>query len=129
MLATVLRGLVPGVPYRAEVAAATGAGVGARSAPISIRIGECPMVLQHSRVGISVGLVARDGCLAPLASMCLQHPQWSRTWGQWDGAAWRSAWPRWRGGQPSSLVSAVPSGSSSLGLQHGSTAAAAAGKS
>lgn len=42
MLATVLRGLVPGVPYRAEVAAATGAGVGARSAPISIRIGECP---------------------------------------------------------------------------------------
>uniref|UniRef100_A0A8V1A2R0 Roundabout guidance receptor 3 n=1 Tax=Gallus gallus TaxID=9031 RepID=A0A8V1A2R0_CHICK len=42
VLATVLRGLVPGVPYRAEVAAATGAGVGARSAPISIRIGECP---------------------------------------------------------------------------------------
>ncbi|XP_048824307.1 roundabout homolog 3 [Lagopus muta] len=38
VLATVLRGLVPGVPYRAEVAAATGAGVGARSAPISIRI-------------------------------------------------------------------------------------------
>lgn len=40
MLATVLQGLVPGVPYRAEVAAATGAGVGARSAPIPIRIGE-----------------------------------------------------------------------------------------
>ncbi|XP_042656481.1 roundabout homolog 3 [Tyto alba] len=38
VLATVLRGLVPGVPYRAEVAAATGAGVGARSAPIPIRI-------------------------------------------------------------------------------------------
>ncbi|XP_021231746.1 roundabout homolog 3 isoform X5 [Numida meleagris] len=38
VLATVLRGLVPGVPYHAEVAAATGAGVGARSAPISIRI-------------------------------------------------------------------------------------------
>ncbi|OXB56019.1 hypothetical protein ASZ78_015483 [Callipepla squamata] len=38
VLATVLRGLVPGVPYRAEVAAATGAGVGARSAPISIHI-------------------------------------------------------------------------------------------
>lgn len=42
MLATVLQGLVPGVPYRAEVAAATGAGVGARSAPVPIRIGECP---------------------------------------------------------------------------------------
>ncbi|XP_074707142.1 roundabout homolog 3 [Strix uralensis] len=38
VLATVLRGLVPGVPYHAEVAAATGAGVGARSAPIPIRI-------------------------------------------------------------------------------------------
>ncbi|XP_054659154.1 roundabout homolog 3 [Grus americana] len=38
VLATVLRGLVPGVPYRAEVAAATGAGVGARSAPVPIRI-------------------------------------------------------------------------------------------
>ncbi|NXW38852.1 ROBO2 protein, partial [Phaetusa simplex] len=40
VLATVLRGLVPGVPYHAEVAAATGAGVGARSAPVPIRIGE-----------------------------------------------------------------------------------------
>ncbi|XP_065507964.1 roundabout homolog 3 [Caloenas nicobarica] len=38
VLATVLRGLVPGVPYRAEVAAATSAGVGARSVPIPIRI-------------------------------------------------------------------------------------------
>ncbi|KAM6191116.1 roundabout homolog 3 [Sarcoramphus papa] len=38
VLATVLRGLVPGVPYRAEVAAATGAGVGARSAPVPIHI-------------------------------------------------------------------------------------------
>ncbi|XP_027753590.1 roundabout homolog 3 [Empidonax traillii] len=40
VLATVLRGLVPGVPYHAEVAAATGAGVGARSAPVPIHIGE-----------------------------------------------------------------------------------------
>lgn len=40
VLATVLRGLVPGVPYHAEVAAATSAGVGARSVPIPIRIGE-----------------------------------------------------------------------------------------
>ncbi|XP_068274217.1 roundabout homolog 3 [Nyctibius grandis] len=40
VLATVLRGLVPGVPYHAEVAAATGAGVGARSAPVPIRVGE-----------------------------------------------------------------------------------------
>ncbi|XP_026719365.1 roundabout homolog 3 [Athene cunicularia] len=38
VLATVLQGLVPGVPYHAEVAAATGAGVGARSAPVPIRI-------------------------------------------------------------------------------------------
>ncbi|XP_014744231.1 PREDICTED: roundabout homolog 3 [Sturnus vulgaris] len=38
VLATVLQGLVPGVPYRAEVAAATSAGVGARSAPVPIRI-------------------------------------------------------------------------------------------
>lgn len=40
MLATVLQGLVPGVSYRAEVAAATSAGVGARSAPVPIHIGE-----------------------------------------------------------------------------------------
>ncbi|XP_037265976.1 LOW QUALITY PROTEIN: roundabout homolog 3 [Falco rusticolus] len=38
VLATVLQGLVPGVPYHAEVAAATGAGVGARSAPVPIHI-------------------------------------------------------------------------------------------
>lgn len=44
MLATVLQGLVPGVPYRAEVAAATSAGVGARSAPVPIRIGESLIV-------------------------------------------------------------------------------------
>lgn len=46
VLATVLQGLVPGVPYRAEVAAATGAGVGARSAPVPIHIGECPHTVQ-----------------------------------------------------------------------------------
>ncbi|XP_066059395.1 roundabout homolog 3 [Chamaea fasciata] len=44
VLATVLRGLVPGVPYRAEVAAATSAGVGARSAPVPIHIGESLIV-------------------------------------------------------------------------------------
>ncbi|XP_053819431.1 roundabout homolog 3 [Vidua chalybeata] len=44
VLATVLRGLVPGVPYRAEVAAATSAGVGARSAPVPIHI--APLVDQ-----------------------------------------------------------------------------------
>ncbi|XP_030919765.1 roundabout homolog 3 [Geospiza fortis] len=38
VLATVLQGLVPGVPYHAEVAAATSAGVGARSAPVPIHI-------------------------------------------------------------------------------------------
>ncbi|XP_031989513.1 roundabout homolog 3 isoform X2 [Corvus moneduloides] len=44
VLATELRGLVPGVPYRAEVAAATSAGVGARSAPVPIHIGETLIV-------------------------------------------------------------------------------------
>nr|XP_054503372.1 roundabout homolog 3 [Agelaius phoeniceus] len=44
VLATVLQGLVPGVPYRAEVAAATSAGVGARSAPVPIHIGESLIV-------------------------------------------------------------------------------------
>ncbi|XP_063273830.1 roundabout homolog 3 [Prinia subflava] len=44
VLATVLRGLVPGVPYQAEVAAATSAGVGARSAPVPIHIGESLIV-------------------------------------------------------------------------------------
>ncbi|XP_058674973.1 roundabout homolog 3 [Ammospiza caudacuta] len=44
VLATVLHGLVPGVPYRAEVAAATSAGVGARSAPVPIHIGESLIV-------------------------------------------------------------------------------------
>lgn len=40
VLATVLQGLVPGIPYHAEVAAATSAGVGTRSAPVPIHIGE-----------------------------------------------------------------------------------------
>eukprot|EP00076_Gallus_gallus_P029473 XP_015153567.1 roundabout homolog 3 isoform X5 [Gallus gallus] len=53
VLATVLRGLVPGVPYRAEVAAATGAGVGARSAPISIRIAS----FAFAPTGASMGAV------------------------------------------------------------------------
>ncbi|KAL9825752.1 roundabout homolog 3 isoform 2-T2 [Geothlypis trichas] len=44
VLATVLQGLVPGVPYRAEVAAATSAGVGARSAPVPIHVGESLIV-------------------------------------------------------------------------------------
>ncbi|XP_068772899.1 roundabout homolog 3 [Struthio camelus] len=38
-LAAVLRGLVPGVPYRVQVAAATAAGVGVRSPPVPVRIG------------------------------------------------------------------------------------------
>ncbi|XP_030361101.1 roundabout homolog 3 [Strigops habroptila] len=38
VLAAVLRGLVPGVLYHAEVAAATSAGVGTRSVPIPIRV-------------------------------------------------------------------------------------------
>ncbi|KFO61605.1 Roundabout 2, partial [Corvus brachyrhynchos] len=46
VLATELRGLVPGVPYHAEVAAATSAGVGARSAPVPIHI--APLVEQDA---------------------------------------------------------------------------------
>lgn len=40
VLVAVLQGLVPGVLYHAEVAATTSAGVGARSVPIPIRVGE-----------------------------------------------------------------------------------------
>ncbi|XP_035411626.1 roundabout homolog 3 [Cygnus atratus] len=61
VLATVLQGLVPGVPYRAEVAAATGAGVGARSAPVPIRI--APPVEQEA------GPVGRGGVAEHLAEM------------------------------------------------------------
>ncbi|KFV71469.1 Roundabout 2, partial [Dryobates pubescens] len=43
VLATVLRGLVPGVPYRAEVAAATGAGVGIRAQPLHRYWGVLPV--------------------------------------------------------------------------------------
>ncbi|XP_053125970.1 roundabout homolog 3 isoform X3 [Hemicordylus capensis] len=39
---TVLQGLVPGMLYRTEVAAATSAGVGVRSAPITIQIKPLP---------------------------------------------------------------------------------------
>lgn len=37
---TVLQGLVPGMFYRTEVAAATSAGTGVRSAPVTIQISE-----------------------------------------------------------------------------------------
>ncbi|XP_019345707.2 roundabout homolog 3 isoform X4 [Alligator mississippiensis] len=38
VLSTVLQGLVPGILYRTEVAAATSAGVGVRSTPVTIQI-------------------------------------------------------------------------------------------
>lgn len=77
MLATVLRGLVPGVPYRAEVAAATGAGVGARSAPVPIRIGESPVAAAATgRGGGGRGSPpgAGDGSWAPLPA-CPPSPR------------------------------------------------------
>uniref|UniRef100_A0A8C4YQD9 Roundabout guidance receptor 3 n=1 Tax=Gopherus evgoodei TaxID=1825980 RepID=A0A8C4YQD9_9SAUR len=40
---TVLQGLVPGVLYRTEVAAVTSAGIGVRSAPVTIQISELPI--------------------------------------------------------------------------------------
>ncbi|XP_051494263.1 roundabout homolog 3 [Apus apus] len=51
VLATVLQGLVPGVPYHAQVAAATSAGVGTRSAPVPILV--APPVEQD--VGLAGG--------------------------------------------------------------------------
>lgn len=67
VLATVLRGLVPGVPYRAEVAAATGAGVGARSAPVPIRIGESLVAAAPAGGGVAgatpvLGTAPRHPC-------------------------------------------------------------------
>ncbi|XP_043356929.1 roundabout homolog 3 isoform X3 [Dermochelys coriacea] len=49
---TVLQGLVPGVLYRTEVAAVTSAGVGVRSAPVTIQI---KPVLDQGSVPISSG--------------------------------------------------------------------------
>ncbi|XP_053943004.1 roundabout homolog 3 [Cuculus canorus] len=46
VLVAVLRGLVPGVPYHAEVAAATSAGIGVPSAPVPISI--APLVEQDT---------------------------------------------------------------------------------
>uniref|UniRef100_A0A8U8B1T3 Uncharacterized protein n=1 Tax=Geospiza parvula TaxID=87175 RepID=A0A8U8B1T3_GEOPR len=62
VLATVLQGLVPGVPYHAEVAAATSAGVGARSAPVPIHIGESLIVttVPHGSLTEHLAEVARQ---------------------------------------------------------------------
>lgn len=131
VLATVLRGLVPGVPYHAEVAAATGAGVGARSAPVPIRIGESLVALRAPTRGrVARGhSVLGTGSSAPLRvcppSPCrLQLPRQSRTRDGRAGAAWPSDWPRWPGSRPSSPASAALAGSSSPPSWHGSTAGA-----
>lgn len=71
MLATVLRGLVPGVPYRAEVAAATGAGVGARSAPVPIRIGES---LVAAAVPMGGGVTGVAPVLGTAPPVCVPPP-------------------------------------------------------
>ncbi|XP_009474718.1 PREDICTED: roundabout homolog 2-like [Nipponia nippon] len=68
VLATVLRGLVPGVPYRAEVAAATGAGVGARSAPVPIRIGESLVTAAAPMGGGVAGVI-------PVLGTAPRHPR------------------------------------------------------
>lgn len=44
MHSTVIRGLVPGILYRVEVAAATSAGFGIKSQPITIQISKCLLV-------------------------------------------------------------------------------------
>lgn len=41
MHTAVIRGLVPGILYRVEVAAATSAGFGVKSQPITIQISKC----------------------------------------------------------------------------------------
>lgn len=77
VLATVLRGLVPGVPYHAEVAAATGAGVGIRSAPVPIRIGESlithgwKVVEVTSVVGMAPGYLHQCVPLFPMSPAAL----------------------------------------------------------
>ncbi|XP_059685521.1 roundabout homolog 3 [Gavia stellata] len=94
VLATVLRGLVPGVPYRAEVAAATGAGVGARSAPIPIRIGES-LVTTATPMGCGVegftpvlGTAPRHPCRGvPFLPMSLAAPPAERDAGPAGGSS------------------------------------------
>ncbi|XP_076876579.1 roundabout homolog 3 isoform X2 [Brachyhypopomus gauderio] len=55
VLATVVRGLLPGVLYQVEVAAVTSAGVGARSQPVSVTI-----KLQAEQPEVSAGGGASD---------------------------------------------------------------------
>lgn len=51
MHSTVLMGLIPGMIYRTEVAAATSAGIGVRSAPVTIQISEYSELLHMFTVG------------------------------------------------------------------------------
>lgn len=51
MHSTVLMGLIPGMIYRTEVAAATSAGIGVRSAPVTIQISEYSGLLHMFTVG------------------------------------------------------------------------------
>lgn len=142
VLATVLQGLVPGVPYRAEVAAATSAGVGARSAPVPINVGESLIVTASThgwgRGSPSAGLgvaprhparVSLFPGVCPCFPCRLQPPWRSERRGRQVGAAWPSVWQRWPGSRPSSPALVAPAGSSSLPLLLGSTAAAAGRRS
>lgn len=95
VLATELQGLVPGVPYHAEVAAATSAGVGARSAPVPIHIGETLIVTTCTHGWGMMGHPLQCwGWLLGTPPVCpsfpchLQPPWWSEMWGQQVGAAW-----------------------------------------
>ncbi|XP_054079254.1 roundabout homolog 3 [Rissa tridactyla] len=92
VLATVLRGLVPGVPYHAEVAAATGAGVGARSAPVPIRIGESLLATAPAGAGVAglppvLGTPPRHPCRCVPFSMSLAAPPAERDAGPAGGSS------------------------------------------
>lgn len=54
MRSTVLQGLVPGMLYHTEVAAVTSAGIGVRSAPVTIQISEYSRFTKRS--GVELGL-------------------------------------------------------------------------
>ncbi|XP_062450739.1 roundabout homolog 3 [Rhea pennata] len=65
-LAAVLRGLVPGVPYRAQVAAATAAGVGVRSSPVPVLLAPAA---ERDAAAAAAGRGAGGGLVRRLAAV------------------------------------------------------------
>ena len=78
-LSTVLKGLIPGVLYQVEVAAVTGAGVGARSKPLSVLISESIQTLTAGeKKVIKMNLLKKAGIsyLSELLLDYLSDRQW-----------------------------------------------------